>query len=48
MNMNTKFFMGIDVSKPFFDAALLPVVEHKKGEMVCERFDSSHEGIKLF
>lgn len=48
MNANTKFFMGIDVSKPFFDAALLTVVDHKKAEMVCERFDNSHEGIKLF
>ena len=30
MNANTMFFIGIDVSKPFFDAVLLPVVEHKK------------------
>jgi len=48
MTNNTQFFMGIDVSKPYFDAALLPVVEHKKKEMICERFDNSHEGIKSF
>lgn len=48
MNANTKFFMGIDVSKLFFDAALLPVVEHKKAEMLCERFDNSYDGIKSF
>ena len=48
MTNNTQFFMGIDVSKPYFDAALLSVIEHKKGEMICERFDNSHEGIKSF
>lgn len=48
MTNNTQFFIGIDVSKPYFDAALLPVVDHQKKEMVCERFDNSNEGIKSF
>jgi transposase len=45
---NTQFFMGIDVSKPYFDAALLAVVDRQKNEMVCERFDNTSEGIKSF
>ena len=48
MTNNTQFFIGIDVSKPYFDAALLPVVDHQKKEMVCERFYNSNEGIKSF
>ena len=48
MTNNTQFFIGIDVSKPYFDTALLPVVNHQKKEMVCERFDNSNKGIKSF
>ena len=48
MTNNAQFFIGIDVSKPHFDAALLPVVDHQKREMVCERFDNINEGIKSF
>jgi len=48
MIKNTQFFIGIDVSKPYFDAALLPVVDHQKKEMVFERFANTNEGIKSF
>lgn len=45
---STQFFIGIDVSKPYFDAALLAVINHKKNDLVCERFDNSAAGIKIF
>jgi transposase len=48
MKSNTQFFMGIDVSKPYFDAALLPVVDHQKKEMICKHFDNTNEGMKSF
>ena len=48
MHNNTQFFIGIDVSKPWFDAALLPVSNHQKKTMVNERFDNTVEGIKVF
>jgi len=48
MSSNTQFFIGIDVSKPYFDAALLPVSNHQKEAMVTERFDNTAEGIKTF
>lgn len=47
--MNRKqFFMGIDVSKPYFDAALLPVENHQKLEVQAMRFDNSPQGMKSF
>jgi Transposase and inactivated derivatives len=47
MNQN-QFFIGIDVSKPYFDASLLPVINHLKKDIVSERFDNTAEGIKVF
>jgi len=46
MESNTKFFMGIDVSKPWFDLSLMVVIDHQKQEMITERFLNSPEGIK--
>ncbi len=43
-----KFYLGIDVSKAWFDVSLLPVVNYQKLPMLTERFDNSVEGIKLF
>ena len=48
MIKNDQFFVGIDVSKPYFDASLLPVINHKKGEIVSQRFDNTVDGIKTF
>lgn len=31
MNSSNRFFIGIDVSKPFFDASLMQVTDHQKG-----------------
>jgi len=44
----TKFFIGIDVSKPHFDVALMAVVNHAKQEIATARFDNTAAGIKLF
>ena len=44
----TKFFIGIDVSKPHFDVALMAVVNHVKQEIATARFDNTVPGIKLF
>ena len=45
---DTQFFIGIDISKPFFDAALMPVVQHQKKETICAKFDNNLEGLKKF
>lgn len=48
MIATTKFFIGIDVSKPYFDVALMAVVNHVKQEIETARFDNTAPGIKLF
>jgi len=30
MKQTTKFYMGIDVSKPYFDLSLMTVINHQK------------------
>ncbi|MGM9479553.1 IS110 family transposase [Pedobacter sp. GSP4] len=46
--VTTKFFIGIDVSKPYFDVALMAVVNHVKQGIETARFDNTASGIKLF
>lgn len=48
MNSTSKFFIGIDVSKPYFDVCLMAVVDHAKQGLVTARFDNTPEGIKRF
>lgn len=48
MNTNAKFFLGIDVSKPFFDVALLIVINHLKQEILTAQFDNTINGMKAF
>lgn len=48
MNTNTKFFIGIDVSKPYFDASLLKVINHQKQTVETMRFDNDSQGMKTF
>ena len=43
-----KNYLGIDVSKPWFDVSLLVVLNHVKQPMITDRFDNSSEGMKLF
>lgn len=42
----TKFFMGVDVSKPYFDLSLMKVVNHHKGDIFTQRFANTSAGIK--
>jgi transposase len=46
MVQNTKFYMGIDVSKHYFDLSLLKVIAHVKQTTITERFDNTRAGIK--
>ena len=46
MQITTKFYLGIDVSKHWFDLSLLTVINHQKQIMVTERFDNNETGIK--
>lgn len=43
-----KNYLGIDVSKPWFDVSLLAIIDHQKQPMLSERFDNSVAGMKLF
>ncbi|MGJ1323945.1 IS110 family transposase [Sphingobacterium faecium] len=47
MEDTTKFFIGIDVSKPHFDASLLSVVGDRR-PIQTERFENNLDGLKLF
>lgn len=48
MNTGNQFFIGIDVSKLTFDAALMGVVNHQKCPIVTQRFDNNAAGLKAF
>jgi transposase len=48
MQTINKFYLGLDMSKPYFDASLLAVVNHQKQAMQTERFANDAAGIKLF
>lgn len=48
MEREQKNFLGIDVSKPWFDVSLLKVIDHQKQPMVTERFDNTSGGMKGF
>ena len=48
MKTNTKFFIGIDVSKPYFDASLMAVIDHQKQAVETACFDNDNPGMKAF
>jgi len=48
MKTMTKFFLGIDVSKSWFDVSVMQVTDHQKQPMETERFDNTPVGIKLW
>lgn len=48
MSANTKFYLGLDVSKPHFDVSMLMVTNHQKQPMLTERFDNTAAGLKVF
>lgn len=48
MPVNTHFYLGIDVSKPWFDASLLVVFNHVKQPVISNRFDNTAAGLSQF
>ncbi len=48
MKTITKYFIGIDVSKPYFDTSLLCVIDHQKQQIQTLRFDNNIQGLKEF
>ncbi|TCV04128.1 transposase [Sphingobacterium alimentarium] len=48
MKTCSKFFIGIDVSKPYFDASLLCVIDQQKQQIQTLRFENSIQGLKEF
>lgn len=48
MQTENKCFIGIDVSKAWFDASLISVIGPNKHAMITERFDNNEEGLKLW
>ena len=48
MQVERKNYIGIDVSKLWFDVSLLVVVNHGKQPLVTERFDNTAPGMKAF
>lgn len=48
MATSTQYFMGIDVSKPWFDASVISVVNHQKQELKTSRFNNDADGIKAW
>lgn len=47
MKKQTGFFLGIDVSKLWFDISLMAVINFQKQQMITERFDNTIEGLAL-
>lgn len=48
MHTETKNYLGIDVSKLWFDVSVMAVVGHLKQPMVTARFDNTAPGMKAF
>ncbi|MBS1630226.1 MAG: IS110 family transposase, partial [Bacteroidetes bacterium] len=48
MNQNTQYFVGIDISKSWFDAALQAMTNRSKDPVHTERFNNDAAGLKAF
>jgi transposase len=46
MKKTVKFYLGMDVSKLWFDITVMCVVNHQKQPVITERFDNDAAGIK--
>jgi len=44
----TKNYLGIDVSKRWFDVSLMPVIDHVKQPIITKRFDNTSSGMNAF
>lgn len=47
MQKERKCYLGIDVSKQWFDISLVVVTDNQKQEMLTRRFDNDSDGLKL-
>jgi len=48
MKKNKQFYLGIDISKPFFDVSVLAVTQTAKQEMQTAQFGNDASGLRLF
>jgi transposase len=48
MQTSPKNYLGIDVSKLWFDVSLLVVLDHQKQPMITDRFDNTIDGMSSF
>jgi transposase len=48
MEKSVKFYLGIDVSKSWFDLSLMAVIDHQKQAVLTDRFENTLEGINRF
>ena len=46
MSKDIKFYLGIDVSKSWFDLSIMCAIDHKKQPMQTHRFDNTAQGMK--
>lgn len=46
MKKQVKFYLGMDVSKLWFDITMMCVIDHKKQPMIAERFTNDGTGMK--
>ena len=46
MKENKQFFIGMDVSKLWFDVSLIVVINHRKQTIITQRFNNTVQGIK--
>jgi len=46
MKQNKEFFIGIDVSKLWFDVSLMVIINHQKQAIVTQRFNNTVQGIQ--
>jgi transposase len=47
MKKEVKFYLGMDVSKLWFDITVMSVVDHQKQPTATERFENNEAGLKL-
>jgi transposase len=46
MKENKQFFIGMDISKLWFDVSLMVVINHQKQTIITQRFDNTIQGIQ--
>lgn len=47
MQRERKCYLGIDVSKLWFDVSFISVIDHQKQAMITDRFENTMAGLAL-